>query len=299
MKLICIAAMALLLCSCHRKIISETATFNRQLYTDAGGRPMLLGIHKKEDLQQPPYKDWFDKNYAEYKMDSATARQLNPFVKNKQFEIFMGTWCGDSKREVPRMFKLLEYAGVQASQIKLVMVDNHDSTYKQSPAHEEKGKDIHRVPDLLVYDHKREINRIVESPVVSIEQDLLAIVKGDPYQPNYKGASYLLKLTAGNDMDRIIKDSIRLEEKLKPMVQHSGELNTLGYVWMAAGKMDKALMVFRLNAALYPHEANVYDSLGEINMKLNNKETARKCYLKVLELEPANANAVKMLAQLN
>src|ERR1700712_4100944 len=172
MKCIRIAIMALALYSCHSTKVVHTSVINQQNYTDANGNLVLLGTHTKQDLQQTPYNVWFDKNYDDYKIDSATADQLKSFVKNKQFEIFMGTWCGDSKREVPRMFKLLEYAGVAPNQIKLVMVDNRTNTYKQSPAHEEKGKAILRVPDLIIYDNAKEINRIVESPVVSLEKDL-------------------------------------------------------------------------------------------------------------------------------
>ncbi|HTE10303.1 MAG TPA: hypothetical protein VK645_05020 [Chitinophagaceae bacterium] len=298
MRLICIAAMTLLFHSCQRKTTAHITKGNQPAYTDPGGNPILLGNHKKEDLQQPPYAAWFDKNYADYKIDSITANQLKPLVKNKKFEIFMGVWCGDSKREVPRMFKLLEYAGVQPDQIKMIMVDNRDSTYKQSPGHEERGKFIHRVPDLLVYEDKKEMNRIVESPVVSLEQDLLHIVKAEPYQPHYKGAAYLLRLTEENDVAVITKDSVNHAEKLKDLVQHSAELNSLGYVWMSAGETGKAMLAFQLNALLFPKDANVYDSLGKINMKLNNKEAAKKYYTKLIELQPANANALKVLAQL-
>jgi hypothetical protein len=98
----------------------------------------------------------------------------------------MGTWCGDSRREVPRMYKILDYCGVKASQIQLVNVSNSDTAYKQSPGHEEKGMDIRRVPDLLVFNNNREQGRIVESPVVSLEKDLLSIVSGAPYEPRYK-----------------------------------------------------------------------------------------------------------------
>lgn len=288
--------MALLFYSCNRKMTAQST--NQKIYTDARGNQMLLGKHNKEDLQQAPYNTWFDKNYADYKIDSLTADQLKSFVKDKHFEIFMGTWCGDSKREVPRMFKLLEYAGVHPSQIKLIMVDYRDSTYKQSPAHEERGKSILRVPDLLLYDGEKEINRIVESPVVSLEKDLLVISKKDSYLPNYKGATYLSKLANENKLAALIKDSANLTEKLKDMVMNSSELNSLGYVWMAAGEKAKAMLAFQLNAAIFPNDANVYDSLGEINMKLNKKEEARKYYQQVLKMQPANENAKKMLEKL-
>jgi tetratricopeptide (TPR) repeat protein len=297
MKLICLAAMALLCYSCQRKTVGSVP-FNLQTYTDTRGKQMLLGLHKKEDLQQSPYREWFDKNYSDYKIDSITATLLTPLIKNKQFEIFMGTWCGDSRREVPRMYKILEYAGVKPTQIKLLMLDDRDSVYKQSPAHEEKGKSIHRVPDLIVYDHKKEMNRIVEYPVVSLEKDLLLIMKEGSYQPNYKAADYLFQLFKEKNVAAMAGDTVQLTEKLKHMVQNSAELNSLGYVWMAANENDKALMALQLNAALYPNDANVYDSLAEINMKLNKKEDAKKYYRKVLELQPANENAVKMLEQL-
>ncbi|MEO5684764.1 MAG: tetratricopeptide repeat protein [Chitinophagaceae bacterium] len=299
MKSICIAAMALLCYSCQRKITPVAAPAQQQAISALPTAGMLLGTHTKEDLQQAPYAAWFNKNYGDYIIDSPAIARLKPLLQNKQFEIFLGTWCGDSKREVPRMLKLLEYAGVQASQVKLIMVDNHDGTYKQSPTHEEKGKSIHRVPTLIMYDDKKELNRIVEYPVVSLEQDLLAIATAAQYQPNYKGAAYLLQLAAANSPAIILKDSINTIQKLQALLQRSTELNALGYVWMASGETAKALMAFQLNAQLFPTDANVYDSLGEIYTKLDKKAEARLYYQKVLQLQPGNTNAVKMLAQLN
>jgi len=300
MKFICIAAMALLFCACHSKIAAHSARYNAATaFTDKSGMPMLLGIHTKEDLQQPPYQEWFNKNYSDYTVDAAAAGQLKSLLKNKHFEIFMGTWCGDSKREVPRMLKLLEYAGVKSSQIKMVMVDNHDSSYKQSSTHEEKNKNIHRVPDLLVYDGEKEINRIIESPVVSLEKDLLSIAGNNDYQPHYGGAFYLAGLTMRTSVAEITKDSTVITGKLKTMITNSNELNSLGHVWLIARERDKALLAFQLNAALFPGDANVYNSLGDIYMKMGRKEQAKIYYQQVLTLQPANENAAKMLAQLN
>lgn len=285
--------MALLLHSCNRKTLSGTPPATHS------SNGQLLGIHTKKDLQNPPYNQWFNKNYDDYTLDSSTARQLKPLLKNKRLEIFMGTWCGDSKREVPRMFKIFDYAGVRPSQVKMIMVDNQDSTYKQSPTHEEKGKFIHRVPCLVVYDNNKEMNRIVEMPVVSLEKDLLSIVQAAPYQPNYRAAAYLYQLLKEKNNHDTATGRAALAAALKPLVRNSAELNSLGYVWLAAGEMENALLAFELNAMLFPANANVYDSLGEIHLKLNNKAAAKSYYTKVLALQPGNANAVKMLAQLN
>ncbi len=298
MKLICIAAMALLFHSCTRKITATSATSLATSYTDEKGNKVLLGIHPQQSLEQPPFAAWFNKNYTDYTIDSATAGQLQPLVKNKTFEIFLGTWCGDSKREVPRMLKILSYAGVPPSRIQLVMVDNRDSVYKQSPGHEEKGKSIHRVPTLLVHENGKEINRIVEYPVMSLEKDLLSMLATAAYQPNYKAAAYLIQLSTATNIVALQKDSTQIAERLKGLVRNSAELNSLGYVWMAAGDMEKALLAFQLNAQLFPNLVNVYDSLGEISMKMNNKAAARKYYTQVIPLQPGNVNAAKMLAQI-
>jgi tetratricopeptide (TPR) repeat protein len=294
MKFICIAAMALFFYSCNRKAVITGQQPAGSIQPNAP----LLGIHTKKDLQQPPFNQWFDKNYADYPVDSFTARQLAPLLKNKKIELFMGTWCGDSKREVPRMLKILDFAGVKPSQLTMIMVDNADSAYKQSPGHEERGKDIHRVPTLLVYDNKKELNRITESPLVSLEKDLLAILQHQWYQPRYRAAAHLMALTKKTGSQQLAANSTALTDTLKAMVAGSAELNSLGYVWMATGELDKALLAFELNARIFPGLANVYDSLGEISMKLNKKDAARNYYNKVLQLQPGNANATKMLALL-
>ncbi len=301
MKFIYLAVLAITLSyACNRKLSAAASqAAGTTTYLDTRGNPMLLGTHSAEDLERPPYGDWFNKNYAGYTVDSLTAGQLAPLLKDKTFELFMGTWCGDSKREIPRMLKILRYAGVQPAQIKLVMVDVHDSVYKQSPAHEEKGKGIFRVPDLLVYYHHKEMNRIVEHPVVSLESDLLRIARGEAYTPSYPGAAYLLRLLTKKTPAALVADKENTLALLKPEVTSETELNSLGYVWMAAaGQEEKAELALQLNAALYPASANVYDSLGDFYRRTKRKEEARNYYRKVLELQPGNASSAKKLAEL-
>ena len=106
-------------------------------------------------------------------------------LKKKKIDIFMGSWCGDSKWEVPRMIKLLQAAGFDTTNLAIVCVSNEAGMYKKSPEGEEAGKNIQRVPTLIVYEKNKEIGRIIESPVVSLEKDLLRILKKDGYVPNY------------------------------------------------------------------------------------------------------------------
>lgn len=152
---------------------------------DRNGNPMLEGCCTREALLQEPFASWFVPGYNSYSVDSTTAIQLKSYIGNKTFVLFLGTWCGDSKREVPRLYKIFDYCGIQPEQIKLVMVSNHDTAYKKSPTHEEQGKNILRVPTLLVLENGNEINRFVEYPVESLEKDLLHMLSRNGYKHAY------------------------------------------------------------------------------------------------------------------
>ncbi|MCW8984176.1 MAG: serine hydrolase, partial [Thermoanaerobaculales bacterium] len=75
-------------------------------------------------------------------------------------------------------------------------------------------------------------------------------------------------------------------------------LNRLGYQFLGQGRPDDAVAVLRLYVALYPESANAYDSLGEALMTAGQLEAAIASYRRSLELNPANGNAVEMIAKI-
>jgi len=259
---------------------------------------MLLGENSIEKLQQEPYGSWFNKNYADYKPDTTVCEILKSKLADKGFVIFMGTWCSDSRREVPRMLRILDYCGVNSSRIKIIMLSNQDSVYKQSPAHEERGLEIHRVPDLIVFEKGREIGRIVESPVLSLERDLLAIASKEKYSPNYGAVSILADFIKKNKTAVTRNKILELADTIKPFSKSSNELNTYGYVKMAAKEMDRAEIAFRVNAILYPGDANVFDSLGDFYLKNSNFLMAKESFQKAMQIDPANETTRKKIEQM-
>jgi cytochrome c-type biogenesis protein CcmH/NrfG len=64
------------------------------------------------------------------------------------------------------------------------------------------------------------------------------------------------------------------------------------------GNTSLAILVFRINAELYPQSSNVYDSLGEAYMRNVDKDLAIKSYKRSLEINPHNGNAIQMLKKL-
>ncbi len=290
-------ATTILLYACSAKLNSSNNNINK-LSTDKGGKPMLLGECSRASLLQAPFGDWFEKNYENYTVNDTIASLIKPLISKKSIVIYLGTWCGDSKREVPRMLKILDHCSVKKSQVKLVMLDNRDSTYKQSPEHEEKGLNIHRVPTFVIYENTKELGRIVESPVVSLEKDLLSILNAENYKPNYKAVVFMDSLFKKEQVSAIANKLSEISVSIKPIIKNAAELNTYGYVLMAASSLDKALLIFRLNILLYPDNANLYDSLGEYYYLNGNPAAAKENYRKVLALDPKNENAKKMLEKM-
>ncbi len=76
------------------------------------------------------------------------------------------------------------------------------------------------------------------------------------------------------------------------------ELNMLGYAFLQDNRDADALEVFRNNVRLFPSSWNVYDSYGEILLKMGNKEEAVRMYKRSIELNSANENGKKVLARL-
>ncbi len=76
------------------------------------------------------------------------------------------------------------------------------------------------------------------------------------------------------------------------------ELVALGYALLSGKKVEDAIAVFKLSVDEYPRSYNTWDSLAEAYMNHGDKALAIQDYKKSLELNPANANATKMLEKL-
>jgi thiol-disulfide isomerase/thioredoxin len=97
----------------------------------------------------------------------------------------LGTWCGDSRREIPRLWKVLDSAGVPESDLKMFAVGSSTFT-RAMPIPPgvfdwsddlKKWYDVSRVATIILLRNGKEIGRIVEAPEGRLEDDLLAIVE--------------------------------------------------------------------------------------------------------------------------
>jgi len=277
---------------------SYSQTIN-QLVNDHKGNEKLLGQINRKGLTSNTFNSWYSENYDDYLTNDKIISVLKDSLKQYHIKVFLGTWCGDSRREVPRFYNILDAANFPESQLDVIAVDRTEEAYKQSPNAEEKGLNIHRVPTFIFYKEGKEVNRIVEFPKETLERDILNIITKNTYTPNYSTANYLDRLIVEKGLDTLRLKEKELAPRLAEFVLGSRELNTLGYVKLRANQIEKAIYIFELNTKIFPYKYNVYDSLGEAFYLSRNYAEALKNYSKVLRLKPEDENAMKMILEIN
>jgi len=133
----------------------------------------VLGYFNLNILTQAPYSGWYIKGYDEYQFSSEVINKLQDISKdNLTIKIVMGTWCPDSRREVPRFMRILDIWKFPVSMVTFIGVDNA----KLSPVGEYDKLDIQRVPTFIIYKNNIEAGRIIENPTTSLEQDMVNIL---------------------------------------------------------------------------------------------------------------------------
>ena len=135
--------------------------------TDNLSRKNILGDTTTDILfkQYPIFKS----KYKSYEVNTMYDLSI---IRDMDFVIMFGTWCHDSKREVPRMLRILDSAGVRTEQISLIGVD----TNKEEPKGQEKTYNLRNTPTLILLKNGEEVGRIIERPNVSLEADLINLM---------------------------------------------------------------------------------------------------------------------------
>lgn len=245
----------------------------------------IYGICTKDSLIVEPFGKWFTTNYDNYQPAIETITNLKKLsLENISIQLFFGSWCGDSKREVPRFLKLLSLISFPENKIQLIGVGTGDTLVKQSPQHEEKGLGIFRVPVFIIYKNGIEMNRINEFPAFTLEKDLMSILKNQPYTANYRSfASVNRWLSDGTFYDENISVA-GLAVQLRSLVSGENELNSLAYLLLKQGMKKEALKLFQANYNLYPESTNVISSLGEGYFENGDNSKAIIFLEKALEL---------------
>ncbi len=135
----------------------------------------LLGDFQPSRFFNPPHSSWYVSGYRDYHPDQAFMEELREAdISDMTITIVLGTWCPDSRREVPGFMKIIDLWGFPEEKIRFIGVDID----KVAPLQDYMELGIERVPTFIFYKNNSEKGRIIEVPVTSLEQDTRNILKG-------------------------------------------------------------------------------------------------------------------------
>jgi len=173
MKKTYLASIILLLLT----ITCYSQDINKVEYSERAGNMILIGECNRDAFTMEPFLEWYDMEYEEYTPDQIIIEKLKKDINNvSRIKIVMGSWCSDSQREVPRFYRIMDEAGIPDEKVELISV-NRD---KMIPGIDISALKIERVPTFIIYDGIKELGRIIESPVETLEEDLLRILVNKP-----------------------------------------------------------------------------------------------------------------------
>jgi len=182
-KLFLIVFLSLTKISCNSNLTQKKKVNNKKIEIpdslkgkDLEGNEILLGELNIDQLKVY-IKDWS----SNYNANSDILTQIKPLIKKRDIVLIMGTWCEDSEREIPAFIKILEAINYDTTKMRIIAVDEEKTT----PNFIEKDYELINIPTIIFYDNKNEINRIVEFPIKSIEEDILDILSGKSYKHAY------------------------------------------------------------------------------------------------------------------
>ena len=113
---------------------------------------------------------------GEYEPDRDVVQMMSASIRpDDRVEVYLGTWCSDSQREVPKLLKVLEtLRGDYGIDLPVSYVALNRA--KKEPSNLIEGKNIEKVATFIYYRGGEELGRIVEKPGGVFEDDLLQII---------------------------------------------------------------------------------------------------------------------------
>jgi len=134
--------------------------------------PVLVGPTTRDKVEAAP--EWTLAE-VEARPEADASRELAEVQPGAEVVVFLGTWCDDSRRELPRLWKAMDSgSGAVNFQIRYIGVDHA----KKEPADLVKENGVLYLPTFIVRRDGHEAGRIVETSPNGIERDLLALLTG-------------------------------------------------------------------------------------------------------------------------
>jgi hypothetical protein len=150
-----------------------TQELNQIVNDENTDEQILIGDCDRSGLKDGEFGTYYDEYYKSYDPDKDVLKKIKERREGVTITIILGTWCHDSKEQVPRFYKILDRLWWKKKDIRQYCVD----TSKLAGDMDIREFDIVKVPTFIFYRDGREIGRIIETPVISLEKDMLMILE--------------------------------------------------------------------------------------------------------------------------
>ena len=136
-------------------------------------KEILIGSVNETGLKNYSVFNDAEMYYNIYKTDNELARTIKENSKGISVKVVFGSWCGDSKINVPAFQKIVDASDFDKTKVEYIAVDRK----KEGGSVDVSKLDVKYVPTFIFYRNNKEIGRIVEYPKSeTIEQDWVEIV---------------------------------------------------------------------------------------------------------------------------
>jgi thiol-disulfide isomerase/thioredoxin len=146
---------------------------NKLVTDERSGKPMLIGICDKTAMLDSNFAWWYESEYNNYEFNTATLDSIKQKLDGLSILIITGTWCSDSRREVPRFLRILDELKFNNNLLTINFVDRK----KDSPDGNIASLEIKYVPTFIFYINGKELGRIIETPKTTLESDFNKILQ--------------------------------------------------------------------------------------------------------------------------
>ncbi len=131
----------------------------------------LTGYYDVEGFKKECHWDSFtDEKYkpSEKWMDSLATAKVSDSLR---VQLFLGSYCGDSKKWVPRFLDLKPQLPI--AQVDIISVDTTKKDEKNMAA----MVGLKKIPTFIFYQGSKEVGRIVEKPKGGLEKNIFLLLK--------------------------------------------------------------------------------------------------------------------------
>lgn len=155
-------------------------TQNNILYTtavDTDNKTIIYnGIINYDILNSDSSCSWVAKDALTFKANSKAVVTISK-AANIHYVVFGGTWCGDTKAQLPKFFATMQQANISAAKITLLGVDRTKNTIGNLA----KAFGITNVPTFIILKNGTEIGRIVEYGTTNgkVDEEIAGVIENN------------------------------------------------------------------------------------------------------------------------